>query len=275
VESKRKSLQKDISVPEFSYFELQAYWGGTKHYGGLKATRELIKLLDLREDKYVLDIGCGVGATACYIAKRYGCKVVGIDISDKMLDWAKKRAKREKVEQIVEFRIADAQSLPFKDDIFDAAICESVTAFVEDKSKAVREYIRVTKPEGCIGLNEGTWLKEKPPQDLVEYLSLATGVRKILTCDGWIRLLENSGLGITEARIYKINNLSQLIDEMRQLGLRDFLAGWSKFISLFIKSSPFRKYLKKLWPGSKNIRNMFRYIGYGIYIGNLKTRIKK
>jgi arsenite methyltransferase len=271
MESKRKSLQKDTSEPEFSYFELQSYWGGTKHYGGLKATRELIELLDLREDRYVLDIGCGVGATACYIAKRYGCRVVGIDISDKMLNWAKKRAKREKVEQKVEFRVADARALPFKDDIFDAVICESVTAFVEDKRKAVSEYVRVTKPEGCIGLNEGTWLNEKPPQDLVEYLSLATGVRKILTCNGWVRLLENSGLRLKEARIYKINNISQLINEMRQLSLRDFLVGWSRFITLFIKSSSFRKHLKKLWPGSKNIRNMFRYIGYGIYIGNLKA----
>lgn len=249
---------------------MQAYWGGTKHYGGLKATRELIELLDLKEDKYVLDIGCGIGATACYIAKKYGCKVVGIDISDKMLDWAKKRAKRAKTEQKVRFRIADAKDLPFEDNIFDAVICESITAFVEDKHKAVSEYVRVAKPEGRIGLNEGTWLKEKPPQDLVKYLSLATGVKKILTCDGWIRLLENSGLRLTEARIYKINNINQLIDEMRQLGLRDFLVGWSRFISLFIKSSSFRKYLKKLWPGSKNIRNMFSHIGYGIYVGNLK-----
>jgi ubiquinone/menaquinone biosynthesis C-methylase UbiE len=275
MENKRKLLQKGALEPEFSYFELQAYWGGTKHYGGLKATRELIELLGLGEEKYVLDVGCGVGSTACYIAKRYGCKVVGIDISYKMLDWAKKRTKREKVEKQVELMVADAQSLPFKDNIFDSVICESVTSFVEDKPKAVREYIRVTKPEGCVGLNEGTWLNEKPPQDLVEYLSLTTGVKKILTCKGWAGLLENSGLRLTEARVYKINNLSQFIDEMRQLGFRDFLMGWGRFMSLFIKSQSFRKYLKELMPYSKNIRNMFNYLGYGIYIGDLKNRNKK
>lgn len=41
-------------------------------------------------------------------------------------------------------------------------VCESVTAFPEDKRKAVSEYVRITKPGGHIGLNETTWLKTPP-----------------------------------------------------------------------------------------------------------------
>lgn len=264
--NEKQSLQKGASEPEFSYFGLQAYWGGTKHYGGLKATEELIGLCHLSKGKYVLDVGCGVGITACYIAKKYGCKVVGIDISDKMLDWAKKKAKREGVEYGVEFKVADAQDLSFEDDLFDVVICESVTAFVEEKQKAVSECVRVTRPGGYIGFNEATWIKT-PSTELVKYLSRITGVKEILTSDGWDELLAGSGLKDIEVRIYKIDKLSQFINELRAFGFRDYLRGWCKFLSLCIKSSAFRQYLKDAWPKSKSIRNMFDYIGYGIYVG--------
>ena len=96
---KRDELSpEEVSALELSYFGLQAYWGVTKHMGGLKATRELIELCHIDEGKYVLDVGCGIGITPCYLAKRYGCRVVGVDISQKMVDRSKERAKREGVE---------------------------------------------------------------------------------------------------------------------------------------------------------------------------------
>lgn len=267
MKNKKQSLQKETSEPEFSYFGLQAYWGGTKHYGGLKATEALIGLCHLSKGKYVLDVGCGVGITACYIAKRRGCRVVGVDISESMIDWAIKRVRRGGVEDRVEFKVADAQKLPFDDAIFDAVMCESVMAFVEDKQRAVIECVRVTKPGGYIGFNEATWIKTPPPTELVEYLSRVTGVKEILTSDGWKELLAGAGLRDIEVRTYKIDKLSQFINEMRAFGFRDYLRGWCEFLSLCIKSSAFRRYLKEAWPQSKNIRNMFDYIGYGIYVG--------
>jgi SAM-dependent methyltransferase len=72
----------EVSDPEPSYFELQAYVGTTKHMGGFETTKALIELCHINKDTYVLDAGCGVGATACYLAKRYGCSVVGVDISE-------------------------------------------------------------------------------------------------------------------------------------------------------------------------------------------------
>ena len=74
------SLETLESTP--SYFELQAYVGTTKHMGGFETTKALIELCYINQDTYVLDAGCGVGATACYLAKRYGCRVVGVDISE-------------------------------------------------------------------------------------------------------------------------------------------------------------------------------------------------
>lgn len=68
----------DVSEPGRLYFRWQAYWGYTKHPGGLKATRMLIDLCRIGKGKYVLDAGCGVKATACYVVRRCGCEVVGV-----------------------------------------------------------------------------------------------------------------------------------------------------------------------------------------------------
>ena len=137
-----------------TFFDFAAEVGLTKHIGGLEATEALLELCHISKGKYVLDVGCGAGVTPVFIAKRYGCKVIGIDISEGMVEKSKERAKRERVTDRVKFRVADAQDLPFDDNIFDAVITESVTAFPEDKQKAVNEYVRVTKPGGYIGLNE-------------------------------------------------------------------------------------------------------------------------
>ena len=67
---KKQSSRKEISELENPYFDLQAEMGFTKHMGGLKTTRELIELCHIDKDTYVLDVGCGVGMSACYIAKK-------------------------------------------------------------------------------------------------------------------------------------------------------------------------------------------------------------
>ncbi len=152
-----------------TFFDFAAEVGITKHIGSLEATEALVELCHISKGKNVLDVGCGVGVTPCFIAKRYGCRVVGVDILEGMVERSKERAKREGVMDRVEFRIADAQDLPFEDDLFDAVITESVTAFPKDKQKAVNEYARVTKPGGYVGLNESTWLKVPPPPELIAW----------------------------------------------------------------------------------------------------------
>ncbi|MGQ9629119.1 MAG: class I SAM-dependent methyltransferase [bacterium] len=119
--------------------------------GGLKATRELIELCRVDKNLYVLDVGCGVGITACYMAKECACKLIAIDLSEDMVRRAEERAKRKGVSDKVEFEVADARALPFKNDLFGAVVSESVNAFIENKQKAINEYKRVAKPGGYVG----------------------------------------------------------------------------------------------------------------------------
>jgi len=264
--------RKGSSVSEqgFSYFQMQAHWGATKHMGEVEATDELAALCHIDKDKYVLEVGCGVGITACHLVKRYGCKVVGVDLSDQMVEWARKRAARKSLEHRVQFRVADAQNLPFEDGVFDAVICESVTAFPEDKQRAVGEYVRVTKPGGYVGLNEGTWMKAPPPAELVQYIERTMAKARFLTPEGWKALLEGAGLADIVVKTYQVNALSQRLNEMAGLDFQDMLdrlRAWRSFFSLYVRSSDFRKYAREIMPSAAIIRNLFAYLGYGIYVG--------
>ncbi len=78
--------------PESHYFEFQASWGLTKHMGGRDATREVIEACRIDENSYVLDVGSGVGIAPCILAEKYGCEVVGVDLSVDMIKRARERS---------------------------------------------------------------------------------------------------------------------------------------------------------------------------------------
>jgi cyclopropane fatty-acyl-phospholipid synthase-like methyltransferase len=79
--------EKKHSIERCDIFHLMAdYMGFTiLHPGGFRATRILTESSQINEQTKVLDIGCGKGTTAVYLAEKYGCPVVGIDISADMV----------------------------------------------------------------------------------------------------------------------------------------------------------------------------------------------
>jgi arsenite methyltransferase len=261
----QKSEQTD-EKPHF--FDFAAEAGLTKHFGGLGASEELVELCHIGEGSYVLDIGCGAGQTPCYLARRHGCSVVGVDILEAMIDRSRERAEREGVTDKVEFRVADALDLPFEDDAFDAVITESVTVFPEDKERAISEYARVTKPGGYVGLNESTLLKTPPPPEVVAWASQDLGAQvKPLTSEGWVKLLEGAGLGEVVARTYEIQVKKEAKELVRRYGYGGMLRSMCRALSLYASSSDYRRFVKEV--RSKGIApdSLTEYLGYGIYVG--------
>ena len=250
------------------FFEFAAEVGLTKHLGGLGATEELIKRCHIGEGKTILDVGCGVGATPCFIVKSCGCKVVGVDISEKMIERSREKAKREGVADRTEFRVADAQELPFEDDLFDAVITESVTAFPEDKQKAVNEYVRVTKQGGYVGLNESTWLKTPAPPELVAWASQNVGANVgPLTSDGWVGLLDGAGLKEIFSKTYTINTQDEAKGLLRRYGWRGMLGVMSRMLSLYTRNPTYRRFVKEVQETGIVTENLNEYFGYGVYVG--------
>jgi SAM-dependent methyltransferase len=217
----------------------------------------------------VLDVGCGTGITPCYLAQTIGCRVVGVDISARMIGWARRQVRRAGTDDRVTLGVADAQCLPFADGTFDAVICESVTAFVPDKPRAVAEYARVTRPGGYVGLAEGTWLTPPPPELAADLARVIDGV-DFQRPDTWRGLLAGVGLTRIVAPCYSISARSQWRGEMRRLGrdaAGDELRALKTFAGLLIASAAFRRYVRELWPSSRSILRLFDYVGYGVFVG--------
>jgi ubiquinone/menaquinone biosynthesis C-methylase UbiE len=250
------------------FFDFAAEVGLTKHLGGVEATEELLALCHIGEGKYILDVGCGAGVTPCYIAKSYGCSVVGVDISEGMIEQCEKRAKREGVTDRVEFRVGDAEDLPFEDNLFDAVITESVTAFPEDKQRAVREYARVTKPGGYVALNEATWLQVPPPPEMVAWASQDLGANVTpLTSGEWKGLLEGAALKDIVVRIHEISVQDEAKGILRRYGCGGMLGVMLKMLSLYARSPAYRSFVKKTRESGVAPENLEGYFGYGVYVG--------
>jgi SAM-dependent methyltransferase len=264
MENRKQLWPKDKSEPELSYFGLQAYIGTTKHLGGFESTKELIQLCHIGEAEHVLDIGCGVGATACYLAKRYGCSVVGVDVRESMVTRSRARSSKEGVEDRIQFHVADAQDLPFEDALFDAVICESVATFIQDKQRVADEYARVTKPGGYVGLNEEIWIKTPPPAELVEFAKHTWDIESnISTSDVWLGLLEGAGLRDIAVKTYEFNARRES-SQIRRYGLEDMARMLSKSLSLYIKSPSFREYMRER---RRLPKRLFEFLGYGLFVG--------
>jgi ubiquinone/menaquinone biosynthesis C-methylase UbiE len=250
------------------FFDFAARVGLTKHLGGQDATEELAKRCHITRNSYVLDVGCGAGTTPCYLAKEFGCRVVGVDIHPEMVQRSRERAKREKLTSLLEFKTADAQDLPFPDKTFDAVITESVTAFPEDKTLAVREYARVTKPGGYIGLNESTWLKTPVPPEVEAWASQDLGAFvKPLTPEGWERLLVEAGL----KEIYVFISPISAKDETRGLvdryGWGGMLGNMWRALKLYLSNPNYREFVKSVREADIIPPNLEEYFGYGLFIG--------
>jgi SAM-dependent methyltransferase len=113
----------------------------------------LAESMDLSPDASVLDVAAGNGNATLAFARRWG-KVTSTDYVGTLLEQARKRAEAEALD--VEFRIADAEQLPFDNDRFDAVVSTFGVMFAPNQSKAASELVRVCRRGGKIGLANWT-----------------------------------------------------------------------------------------------------------------------
>ncbi len=88
----------------------------------------------------VLEVGCGWGELADWIARDTGAEVTAIDLSPRMVELARERG--------VDARIADVQDLPFDDDQFDVVVAAWMLYHVPDLDRGIAELARVLRPGG-------------------------------------------------------------------------------------------------------------------------------
>ena len=113
---------------------------------------DLVKRLPVRPKGDVLELACGTGIVTAKLRERIDSnfRLVATDISDAMLAYA-----RNKVKGKIDWRVADAAALPFKDETFGAVVCALGVMFVPDKPKLFAEIRRVLTEGGMLVFN--TW----------------------------------------------------------------------------------------------------------------------
>jgi SAM-dependent methyltransferase len=231
------------------------------HPGGLTGTSRLLGFCRIDKHSRVLDIGCGKGTTSVYLAKKYGCNVVGLDLSRDLVNQATALAGRRGLDSKVSFKVADALDMPFADDEFDVTITQALLILVGDKKKAIQEAIRVTKPGGDVGWLELSW--KKPPTkeflDGVSNVICAHSMLGVETFADWEQLFNEAVPGGMRSSAY-----SHEFKGMRGMLADEGVANAGKIMFRYLTNSRVRRRMKTL---DKFFSENDEYFSYGIYVG--------
>ncbi|MBW4683545.1 MAG: methyltransferase domain-containing protein [Komarekiella atlantica HA4396-MV6] len=134
--------------------------------------KQLIASLQLQPGQTVLDAAAGTGLN--FPAYPEGVSVVGVDLSEKMLDEARKKS----VSADITLKVTDLQNLDFPDNSFDAAVSGFTLCVVANPVRALEEILRVTKPNALIAILD--YCKSQNPevqkwQELISDAALELG----------------------------------------------------------------------------------------------------
>lgn len=155
----------------------------------------------------VLDVACGTGVLACACAERVGGggSVVGLDTNEEMLNVARRKSSS------IEWRSGRAELLPFPDESFDAVVSQFGFMFFEDRLAALREMMRVLRPNGRLAVAVCDALDHSPGYAVLAELlyrlfgeQVAQAFRAPFTCgDPQPLFTLCSKAGITNAKIMR------------------------------------------------------------------------
>ncbi len=124
------------------------------HVRGREATEELADRAQLKPGEALLDVGCGIGGSARYLAATRRVRPIGIDLTPEFITTANQLTKLVRLEDKVEFREGNALKLPFSDATFDVAWTEHAQMNIADKQGFYGEIARVLKPSGRLAFHD-------------------------------------------------------------------------------------------------------------------------
>ena len=160
--------------------------------GGEALYRNILRLVELREEAEFVVVPCGRGVSALFVARASGASGAGTDPDGRLVDVANQRAKNAGMDSHLHFENAPLHDLPYQDAVFDLALGEIELGAAADPPAAVRELARVTRPGGTVVLIQLVWTRAVAPDrsaELVERL----GVRPQLVVE-WKQMLREAGI---------------------------------------------------------------------------------
>ncbi len=236
--------------------------GDILHPGGLELTDILAGKLGLNTNDRALDVASGRGTTALYIARNFGCSVLGVDLSQANVSAAAQVAQAEGLTKQMNFRHGDAEHLPVEDASFDAVISECAFCTFPNKQLAAEEMFRVLRSGGRLGLTDMTVDQSCLPQEMKTLIFWSACVADAGTAQEYKEILSRAGFkGLTIEDYSEV--LLKLTEQIRKRLLLAELAVALK--KMHLKEVDFRKGKRWLIMAEELIQE--RVIGYVLITG--------
>ncbi len=192
---KLKDVQEVYEGPVGVLWEM--LMGEQIHVGGAKETDVLAEKASISKQTHVLDICSALGGPARHLAKKFGCKVTGLDATKKMFDEAIKRTEKEGLSHLVSYELGNSLGMPFETQTFDVVWGQDAWCYVTDKKKLLSEAARVIKPGGTIAFTD--WIQTGTmSEEEWEALNKFMVFPYIETLDGYEKLLRKNGFEVIE-----------------------------------------------------------------------------
>lgn len=190
-------MNKDLVRSEFS--RLAKTYARSRGPEAFREAREFTDWIGLSPDEWVLDAASGPGVLAKAMASAARNPVFALDISFRMLDLAR----RKQPSQHLPVAVGDVQSLPFASESFDVVTCTYSFANFPDPSQVLREFARVTRPGGKIGIIDVTAPSDPAENRRLNELESSRShiYTHLLTCGQFDDLFASAGLKLKRWRV--------------------------------------------------------------------------
>jgi len=189
---------------------LQFLIGPSLHPGGLGLTKRLVDAMGISQADTVLDVACGLGESVKFLAREYGCKSVGVDLSKLLVH----PPDSERTDLDAALLAGDGENLPFRDNAFSAAISECSMCLMTDLGVGLREILRILKPHGRIGISDIA-TRGPLPSELEDVLMQLLCISRRISTVGTPDALEAEGFEGVQV-IDESKSLLELLETIRK-----------------------------------------------------------
>jgi ubiquinone/menaquinone biosynthesis C-methylase UbiE len=169
------------------------------HIGGRQATEDFVAQLGLSPEDHVLDVGCGIGGTARYLASTCGCRVTGLDLTPEFVEAGRVLCAWVGLGERVDLTQGSALAMPFEPARFDAVVMLHVGMNIADKAGLFAEVGRVLRPGATFGLYDIMRRNDEPLVYPVPWAAVPD-TSALATPEDYRAVLAEAGFEVTKER---------------------------------------------------------------------------